>query len=99
MSKRIGHLAIGPIVTNGDKNGTNGDPLSLMANASNGANGAPHQSSSFCANAIAIGTIGDHWRHLNGTDGAIKWRCHGQDRHQKEVVPLATMVSIMTMAI
>ena len=37
-----------------------------------------------------------HLRHLYGTNGAIKWRCYGQDRHliQKKGVPLVKMALI-----
>jgi len=59
-----------------------------MADASNGANGAPHRHWRSPLAPLEI-AIGHHWRHLNGDNGAIKWRCPVQDRHVKEG---ATMV-------
>ena len=42
--------------------------------------------SPFAPLAIAIG---HHSRHFNGDNGAIKWRCHGQDCHIAILVTMA----------
>jgi hypothetical protein len=78
----FGVLAIGAIGANGDKNGANGDPMAIQwrsigsnGDGRNGVNGAPHRHwhqwrSSLDPMAI---TIGDQWRHLNGSIGAMRW--------------------------
>ena len=78
-----GHVMYLGIGANSNKNETNGGSLPPMANASNCTDGAPQHY--WCQwlspSVIAIG----HCRcHLNGDNGAIKWRSHGQDYHQKE---------------
>ena len=67
------------------QNGTNKVPSAPMANTSNSTNGigTPHQHwrkwlSSLVPSNIAIGY---YWCHLNGDNGAIKWRDHAQDHH------------------